>query len=229
MADLHTVPVLEVRSMAAGQVLLRVDVSGSALQASHQEAGQYAQVALFADDVPRPFALANALGSPVFEFLIKLPEERLAEVSALGVGDEIQVSSCEGPGFGLGAVVGQDLLFLGVGSGIAPLRATLETVLNRRAAWGAIHFLYGVRYETELCFRDDFARWRSAGVEVIPVVSRPSSSWSGATGHVQHHLGTVANPGRCRAFVCGLPAMESDVTAALAARDVGGSQIHRNW
>ncbi|MBM4280200.1 MAG: NAD-binding oxidoreductase [Deltaproteobacteria bacterium] len=233
MSELHALSVVSVAVAAARQALLVVDAAGSAVQRGHTAAGQYVKLGLLPDDVPRPAAIASRPGVARLEFLLRAPEERLAEVLALAPGEKVQASVPLGRGFPLDQARGRDLWLLGVGTGVAPLKAVIERVVEERAAFGNIVLAYGVRTADELCFRSRFGAWLGQGVRIIPVVSRPAdgaTSWDGATGYVQHHLPKAfARPEETVAFVCGLPGMERDVGAALLERGVGPERVFRNW
>jgi NAD(P)H-flavin reductase len=233
MVDLYPLPVVQVDAIAARQALLVVDVAGTAVQRGHTTAGQYLKLGLFADDVPRPVAIASRPGSARLEFLLKAPDERLAQILALTAGDTVRASLPLGRGFPLDEARGRDLWLLGVGSGIAPLKAVVERVLDERGAFGEVVLLYGVRTVDELCFRDRFGVWLGHGVRVVPVISRPPEGpfgWDGAVGHVQHHLPRAfARPAETVCFVCGLPEMERAVAAAMLERGVGPELVLRNW
>lgn len=233
MHDLHALPVVSVDAIAARQVLLVVDAAGSVVHRGHTVPGQYVKLGLFADDVPRPVALANRPGPTRLEFLIKAPDERLARLLSLSPGEKVQTSTPLGRGFPVDQARGRDVWLFGVGSGVAPLKAVIEHILEDRRAYGDVVLHYGVRTVDELCFTARFGAWLGQGVRVVPVVSRPAPgprAWSGATGHVQDHLPPVlARPDDTVAFVCGLPEMEKSVAAAVLQRGVGADRVLRNW
>ena len=236
MADLFALPVVSVAKIAARQVLLVLDAAHTPVHASHVVAGQHLLLQLFNDDVPRPFAVANAPdASGRLEFLIKVPEERMTRVRALLPSDKLPASTCVGRGFPFDLirhVPGRaDLWLCGVGSGVAPLRAAMEYLVADRTAWGDITLLYGVRTPDELCFRERYGTWAGLDVRVVPVISQPADTlWAGATGYVQEHLpARFARHESTHAFVCGLSAMEKAICAALLERGAGPDQVHRNW
>lgn len=231
MSDLFPLSVVSVVEVAERQALLVLDAAGTAVHASHTTAGQHLLLRLFNDDVARPFAIANAPDlSGRLEFLIKLPPERMPRVTSLSTSDRIDASTCMGRGFNLSALHGKDLVFAGVGSGIAPLRAALDVVVAERQRFGAVSLLYGVRTPGELCFRERLGTWVGFDVKVVPVVSRPASTeWAGAVGYIQDHLPPLPRPEDTHVLVCGLPDMEKALTSALATRGVGAQQLHRNW
>jgi NAD(P)H-flavin reductase len=232
MSELHALPLVSVEPIAARQALLVVDATGTPVHRGHTAAGQYLQLGLFDDDVPRPVAIACRPGPARLEFLLKGNDERIARVLSLQVGERVRASVPLGRGFPLDQARGRDLWMFGVGSGIAPLKAVIERVLDERVAFGDVVLYYGVRHVDELAFRRRFGTWLGQGIRVVPVVSRalPADGWDGLTGHVQDHLPkTLPRAEQSVAFVCGLPEMEKAVGAALLERGVGPERVLRNW
>lgn len=249
MTDLVSLPVLSVQAIAARQAFVVVDAAGSSVAATHTTAGQYVRARFFEDDVARPLALSNKPGTGTFELLVKVPDERLARLLALQKGDRVDVGPAQGKGFPVDESRGGSLWLFATGSGIAPLKAVIERVIEERGAWQEVVLVYGVREAEELCFKERFGAWAGLSVRVVPVVSQPrppatpsagsSSStsdsmggapWSGKVGYVQHHLpARFDHPDRVTAFLCGLPEMEKAVTQGLLERGVGPDQVFRNW
>ena len=229
MPDTAHIPVLAVHPIAKGQAYVVLDVAGTPLAASHTAAGQYVKAGFFDDDVARPLALCNKPGSGVFELLLKVPDERLGQLLALQKGERVAVGPAQGKGFPVDVARGRDLWLFAVGSGIGPLKAVLEVVLEERMAFRDVVVVYGVRDAAELAFRDRFGTWAGHSVRVVPVVSRPlPGAWDGKTGHVQQQLPrSFDKPGLVTAFVCGLPEMEKAVVQQLLERGV--DHVFRNW
>lgn len=222
-------PVVSAREIASRQVLLTLNARGTPLAQAHTRPGQYARLTL-EDGVPRPFVIASAPGSDHFEFLLKVPPERVTQLTALGADDRMTVGRPQGDGFPLEKAHGMPLWLIAVGSGVAALHSVIEHVLPRRTSFGDITLLYGVRHAAELAFTDRFGAWAGHSIKVVPVVSRPENGWDGARGYVQDQLPkTFARPSNVCVFICGLPEMEKAVAAALLERGVGADQIHRNW
>lgn len=228
--QLHPLPVVETRPAAKGQLTLVLQAAGSPVAAAHEHPGQYVLVKL-GDDVARPFALSTPPGVEKIELLLKLTPERAAWTAALTREDRVPVSKPRGPGFPLARADGRALWLVGTGSGIAPLRAVLEAVLQDRRKVDEVHVLYGVRKADELAYTHRFGAWAGAGVHVVPVVSRPEpGTWDGPVGRVQDHLPkSFDRPKEAWFFLAGLPEMDREVAAALVARGVGAEQIFRNY
>lgn len=109
-------------------------------------------------------------------------------------------------------------LFIGMGTGIAPLRAMLQAA-RQRASEAPCVLLVGARNEDELLFRAEFESWAHAdpaGFGYEPTLSLPSSAWKGRRGRVQEHLAEVAaTRPRLSAYLCGNGEMVRDSARLL--------------
>jgi len=156
------------------------------------------------------FAIASAPEDDELEFLVKLSDEPASRaVYEMRPGDRVGLVELAGHGFDLEALKGRDLVFVAMGTGVAPLRSALRSVLRRADDFGQVIVLYGVRTPEDFCYRDEIEAWRAAGVELRQVVSRPGGyEWAGSIGYVQSLLDNVlpmlSDP---VALVCGSPEM----------------------
>ncbi len=225
---LHPISVIAAKAVTGRMVLLSIDARDTPLWDSYTTPGQYVRLQL-EDPVPRPYAIASPPGAPM-EFLVKLPAERTADMAALGPTDRIMASHALGRGFDLRRAADKHLWLFCVGSGIAPMRALVETLMRSRSAYGDVTLVYGVRTKADLVFGERFGAWAGHNIGVQPVLSRPDAGWLGRTGYVQDHMPKVFDrPDAVAAFVCGLPDMDKAVTAQLLERGVGREQVLRNF
>lgn len=152
------------------------------------------------------FAIASAPDDDELEFLVKLSNDPAGRaIYQMRAGERVRLAEIAGHGFDLKEQEGRDLVFVAMGTGVAPLRSALRTVLPRAEKYGQIVVLYGVRTPEDFCYRDEVDSWRAAGVELRQVISRPDGyEWSGSTGYVQslldHVLPELSDP---VALVCG--------------------------
>ena len=163
-------------------------------------------------------------------FLLKRGGRAADAILAQPDGGEVWVQGPMGPGFPLADCGGSDLLFVGVGTGVAPLRSCLVEALRAREEFGRIVLVYGAMNDAHFCYKEAMDDWRSLGVEVVLVASHPESGWSGPTGFVQDHLadleldsdGTIAS-------IAGMPAMEEAVREKLVALGFDPGRVRSNY
>jgi CDP-4-dehydro-6-deoxyglucose reductase len=147
-------------------------------------------------------------------------------IDRLSLGEELE---CEGPAgaFLWQAVPSPAALLVGTGTGVAPLRALLEEELER-ASDTQLVLIAGHRAPQDVLFGEDFARLarRYARFRFVPTLTGALASWSGERGRVQALLhAAVPALGPLDAYVCGRPAMVSEVAAALEQQGVPAARI----
>ncbi|HBB96390.1 MAG TPA: hypothetical protein DC054_13465 [Blastocatellia bacterium] len=158
-----------------------------------------------ANEEPAYFAFAGAPDDPELEILVKRTIGASVALFEMKEGDAIELVGVAGHGFDLERMRGRDLVFVAMGTGVAPLRSALRQVLKQKDEFGKLVVLYGARTPDDFCYRDETQGWEDAGVELRQVISRPGDhDWSGPTGYVQslldHVLPDLKSP---VALVCG--------------------------
>jgi len=166
--------------------------------------GQVAVLKIDGED-PAYFAFASAPDDPELEVLVKQKIGASDRIFDMKPGERIGLVDVVGRGFGLDEQKRKDLVFVAMGTGVAPLRSALRHVLKRKHDFGQLVVLYGARTPDHFCYRDETEGWEDAGVELRQVISRPDGhDWSGPTGYVQslldHVLPSLSSP---IALVCG--------------------------
>jgi NAD(P)H-flavin reductase len=127
----------------------------------------------------------------------------------LGVGAEIGFRGPFGNSFPLGELKGKNLVFVGGGIGLAPLRSLIWNVLDNRAKYGEIQIIYGARSPRDLCFKYDLEAWgKDKTVKMTTTIDRAAEGWTGNVGVVPKVLEQAApSPKSAAAIVCGPPIM----------------------
>jgi NAD(P)H-flavin reductase len=141
------------------------------------------------DEAPAYFAFASAPEDDEIEFLVKRGNGASDAIFALKAGDHVELIEVIGQGFALDEQKGKDLVFVAMGTGVAPLRSALRHALKHKDDYGKLVVLYGARTPAYFCYADETEAWEAAGVELRLVISRPDGhDWSGPTGYVQSLL-----------------------------------------
>lgn len=155
---------------------------------------------------PGYFAFASAPEDEQLEFLIKRTGAGVAPIIyEMKPGERVELAGVVGHGFALDAHEGRDLVFVAMGTGVAPLRSALRHALARPGRFGQLVVLYGARTPEDFCYREEADAWRASGVDLRQVISRPDGyEWSGSTGYVQSLLDhIVPHLSAPVALVCG--------------------------
>jgi len=176
------------------------------------------------------FAIASAPGEPYYELLVKRAQGASKALFELPIGTVLDVVEPQGRGFPLTEHAGRDVLLIGVGTGIAPLRSVLWWTLSRPEAFGRLILLYGVLTPPHWCYRDDFQAWRHAGVDVRVTVTSGDASWTGPVGFVQDLLPALdLAPSNTVACLVGMKDMINANTAWLKAAGIPSERILLNF
>jgi CDP-4-dehydro-6-deoxyglucose reductase len=120
----------------------------------------------------------------------------------------------------------RQLLMIATGTGIAPIKAILESLLDDPDC-PPVALYWGVRDASWLYVDDDIRGWADRLYEFRyePVLSRPGPGWEGRTGHVQDAvLDDIHDLSDHSIYLCGSPNMIRDAKRAFLAR--GASVEH---
>jgi NAD(P)H-flavin reductase len=162
------------------------------------------------------FAFASAPEDAELEFLVKRGFGAGGRIYEMKENDRVELIDVVGHGFALHEQQGKDLVFVAMGTGVAPLRSALRHVLKHRSEFGQLVVLYGARTPDDFCYGDEIDEWEAAGVELRRVISRPDGhDWSGPTGYVQSLLDHV------------LPGLSSPVALICGSREMIGQTRER--
>lgn len=192
--------------------------------------GQVAVLKVSGED-PAYFAFASAPSDPELEVLVKQKVGASSLIFEMKPGDRIELLDVAGHGFALDDHKRKDLVFVAMGTGVAPLRSALRHVLKRKQDFGQLVVLYGARTPDDFCYRDETEDWEKAGVELRQVISRPDGhDWSGPTGYVQslldHVLPSLDSP---IALICGSQEMITQTRDRLGQMGFGREEILTNY
>jgi sulfhydrogenase subunit gamma (sulfur reductase) len=129
-------------------------------------------------------------------------------IHQLNAGDQIGVRAPLGNGFRYEDMRGKDILFIGGGIGMAPLRTLLLYMIDNRSDYGDITVIYGARSPKDLCYLYEFEEWRAGNINLVLTVDAEFPGWNERVGFVPTVLKEEApSPKNRLALVCGPPIM----------------------
>ena len=172
---------------------------------------------------------ATPTNQEYMEFAIKKAGVLTDWLHAAETGQQITVRGPYGNAFPVETdLKGKDLLFVGGGIGLAPLRAVILYVLANRKNYGKVDIVYGARSMDDLVFRKEIeTEWMSVeGVNVYLTIDRPQEGWSGSVGFVPAFVKTLGFKADRTTLVCGPPIMIKFVLAALNEMGFDNKKIY---
>ncbi|MGI9290844.1 MAG: NADH:ubiquinone reductase (Na(+)-transporting) subunit F, partial [Gammaproteobacteria bacterium] len=150
------------------------------------------------------------------------PGQMSSYIYSLQSGDEVTISGPFGEFFARDT--DKEMVFVGGGAGMAPMRSHIFDQLNRIKTNRKISFWYGARSKREMFYVEDFDRlaaensnfeWHVALSDVLP-----EDDWDGYTGFIhnvlfEEYLKNHPNPEDCEYYMCGPPIMNQSVINML--------------
>jgi NAD(P)H-flavin reductase len=155
----------------------------------------------------------------------------------LRVGDGLGVRGPYGTSWPMQQLIGQDVLLLSGGLGMAPLRPVVYAIESRRDDFGRVDLLYGSRSPETILYASELDAWKRAGIGVETIVDHAQDplvenspckpAWTGPVGNVTHLLNRRSSlldypdfhPDRTQVLLCGPEIMMH--RCAQSARKLG--------
>ncbi len=137
-------------------------------------------------------------------------------------GDKVIISGPYGEFFAKDS--DKEMVFIGGGAGMAPMRSHIFDQLKRIKSDRKISFWYGARSKREIFYQEDFDglaqqnenfKWHVALSEPVP-----QDNWQGYVGFIhnvlyENYLKDHPAPENCEYYICGPPMMNQAVTDLL--------------
>ncbi len=186
--------------------------------------------------VTRAYSVANrpedtGSGRLVFNIRLALPPPDVSDAPpgivsswlfSLSVGDAVEVSGPFGS-FGVQETE-REMVFIGGGVGMAPLRAMIFEQLEKVGTPRKISFWYGARSEADLFYGEELdvlaEKYDNFSWTVAMSEPEAQAAWTGPTGFVhdvafERYLRDHPAPEECEYYLCGPPLMIRAVLAML--------------
>lgn len=179
--------------------------------------GQFAELSVFGVGECPISITSTPTKKGILEFCIRAVGTVTSALHELIVGDKVGIRGPLGNSFPIDKWKCKNLLFIGGGIGLAPLRSSINFVLNNRKDFGLIDIIYGARDPSLLCFRSEYNIWaKTKGVNLHLTVDKGDAKWKGKVGLVPDILKEVnILPENRIAITCGPPIMIKFVLANL--------------
>jgi Na+-transporting NADH:ubiquinone oxidoreductase subunit F len=147
-------------------------------------------------------------------------------------GDKIKVFGPFGEFFA--KETDNEMVFIGGGAGMAPMRSHIFDQLCRLNSKRKITFWYGARSKKEMFYVEDYDRLAAEHDNFVWHVAlsepQPEDNWTGYTGFIhnvvlEHHLKDHPAPEDCEYYMCGPPIMNASCIKMLKSLGVEDENI----
>jgi NAD(P)H-flavin reductase len=146
----------------------------------------------------------------------------------LKAGHKLGLRGPFGKGYPVDKFHGKEVLVVGGGVGLAPLRSLLYTLFHQIDEFKRVSIKYGARLPEELCFRSEHDKWgKQKRVDMDVTIDIPAPGWKGKTGLVTTLLDDL-DIDRENSYVvsCGPEVMLKFVTLKLLEEGFKPEQIY---
>jgi len=135
----------------------------------------------------------------------------------IGENQRVGIRGPYGKGYPLGEFEGKDVLIVGGGVGLAPLRSLLLSLFSRIEKYNKIVLRYGAKTPQDIVYKELLPQWASRKkTDVQVTVDSGDPSWKGHVGLVTTVLNDLpVDMKNAVAIVCGPPVMMKFVTFKL--------------
>ena len=153
-------------------------------------------------------------------------------IYSLKPGDKVTISGPFGEFFARDT--DNEMIFIGGGAGMAPMRSHIFDQLKRLNSKRKISFWYGARSKREMFFVEDFDQLQAANSNFKWHVAlsdpQEEDQWNGYTGFIhevlyENYLKDHPAPEDCEYYMCGPPVMNAAVIDMLEGLGVERENI----
>ncbi len=161
------------------------------------------------------------------QFSIMRSGEVTGKLHSLKAGDQIGVRAPLGNHFPYEDMKGKDIVFIGGGIGMAPLRTLLLFMLDNRDDYGKITLLYGARSPLDMAFNYELEDWLDRDdLDTHLTIDAEFDGWEHEVGLIPNVLLDIApSSENSVAITCGPPIMIKFTLQALEKLGFKDEQI----
>ncbi|NCD24061.1 MAG: hydrogenase [Deltaproteobacteria bacterium] len=151
------------------------------------------------------------------QFSVMRVGEVTTRLHQLQPGDQIGVRAPLGNSFPIEDLKGKNIVFVGGGIGMAPLRTLFTYMLDNRKDYKDITLLYGARSPADLTYKAELPEWTSRkDVNTVLTIDNPFDGWEHKVGLIPNVLLEInPSPKNTVAITCGPPIMIKFTLQAL--------------
>ncbi len=169
------------------------------------QAGQFNMVYLFGVGEVAISIVSDPDEPALLDHTIRTVGRVTKAVADLQPGEALGIRGPFGEGWPLEEAKGRNVVIVTGGLGCAPVVGAIEYIFRRRAQYGSIKILHGVKTPHDLLYRERFDHWRRApDTEVLLTSDQPDKTWNYHIGVVTELFEQVSiDPAKSTVLMCG--------------------------
>lgn len=162
-----------------------------------------------------------------FDFCVKKVGKVTTALHKLKVGDKIGLRGPFGKGFPFEEIKGRDVLVIGSGVGLAPVRTMLVQVLENKEQFGKVVVIASATSYEGLVYKEDLIKWSEMeDVRVLYALSKPTDKVDAHVGYINDLLPNLGlDWANTTAVVCASPRRIKAVARDLLNLGMKGTDI----
>ncbi len=175
------------------------------------------------------FAISSAPSEKDFlQFSVMKTGVVTTAIHELAAGDKVTLRAPLGNSFPVEEWRGKNVLVVGGGIGMAPLRSLFMHLMDHREDYGDLQLIYGARTPADVCFSSDCSLWsEKRDVDFITTIDAEHPEWGGRVGLVPSVLEEEnPSPENNVAVTCGPPVMLKFVFESLEKLGFREDQVY---
>ena len=191
------------------------------------EPGQFVQVSMFGIGEAPISICSSPTKRESFDLTVRKVGKLTTKLHELEAGDEVGIRGPYGKGFPVTFMEGFDIMIVGGGIGIVPLRSLINYIIDNRRDFGKVDILLGCKTPSDMLFGDEVETWQKrVDVDFSCTVDRADEDWKGNIGLITSLIpGVNLDPRRTFAAVVGPPIMYKFVIQELLKKQIPEKQI----
>lgn len=217
--------IIGVEMLTEKEKLFRIELEDK-INLAH-EPGQFVMVSIFGFGEAPISVCSSPSDKGYFEITVRNVGALTDRLHKLGKADMVGIRGPFGKGFPIDNMFGYDVMIVGGGLGIVPLRSLIRYIMFHRSDFGNVQILLGCKSPKELLFKLETREWmRRAEIKFNCTVDRGDPDWKGNVGLITTLIPNVdINPMRTYGVVVGPPIMYKFVIVKLLEKKIPEHQI----
>ncbi len=224
----HLATVAAITDLTIDVKLIRLELEDAGVrEAFKYQPGQFAFLsALGVGEAPFGLASVSYKGDEL-EFAIRRVGTVSDALCEMEPGAWVGVRGPFGNFFPMEDYRGKNIVIIGGGIGMSPLRPVIQTILDHRKEYGDILIIHGARSRQDLVFAAEFDTWAQAPATRLELtVDRGDDGWSGRVDLIPTVVRELKpSPENAVVIICGPPIMIKFVLVELESLQFAHDQI----